>query len=84
MPKRTKKSSVEESPTRNVSELRKAADRKKVEKMDLQPKVTEPKKAILERKVAETGRKAGNKVERKTEARTSDGPRTRMSRHQRK
>jgi len=83
LPKRTKKTEAklkEENARRDVSELRKAADRKKAETADTQPRVTEPKQEILARKA----RESESTVVTKTDSPTSDAPRTRMSRHQRK
>lgn len=85
LPKRTKKPSVKnEEKTRDVSELRKAADRKKAEKADLQPRVTEPKREILARKEAKRPREPKKETPVKTDKTTSDTPMTRMSRHRRK
>lgn len=87
LPKRTKKSSVkteEEGATRDVSELRKAAKRKKAEKADLQPRVTEPKQEILTRKEVRKPREPESTAANKTDRPPTDAPRTRMSRHQRK
>lgn len=87
LPKRTKKPSVkteEKSATRDVSELRKAADRKKAENSDVQPRVAKPKQEILTRKEARPSREPKRTVETKTDRPSSDAPMTRMSRHRRK
>lgn len=87
LPKRTKKPAgkkEEESTTRDVSALRKAADRKKAEKADVQPRVVEPKQEILERKEARQSREVKRTVTTKTAEPSTDVPMTRMSRHRRK
>lgn len=88
LPKRPKKPTVKkaepEEATRDVSELRKAADRKKAANTESQPRVVEPKKEILARKEVRKQREPERTVERKTERPVSDAPRTRMSRHNRK
>lgn len=87
LPKRTKKlagKKEEESTTRDVSALRKAAARKKAEKADVQPRVAEPKQEILERKEARQSREVKRTVTTKTAEPSTDAPMTRMSRHRRK
>lgn len=81
LPKRTKQSvtKTQSNPTSEIAELRKAADRKKQEK--IQPQIAEPKQEILARELRKPN-ETTNKVE--TTRKTDEAPMTRMSRHRRK
>ncbi|MBO0453961.1 chloride channel protein [Candidatus Enterococcus murrayae] len=86
LPKRSKQPTVktEEDATRDVSELRKAAARKKAKNADSQPRVIEPKKEVLARKEVQKQRDLKSSIETKSDKQTTDVPMTRMSRHRRK
>ncbi|MBM7711068.1 chloride channel protein [Enterococcus xiangfangensis] len=74
------KSASETDSTRDISALRKAADRKKAAEK-VQPQVAEPKKEILVRDVRKKS-ETTNRVETPTRE-TDAAPMTRMSRHRR-
>lgn len=88
LPKRSKKPAVKKAEpkeaTRDVSELRKAADRKKAANTESQPRVVEPKKEILARKEVRKPQESKRTVATNTNKQPSDAPMTRMSRHRRK